>query len=430
MFATAGPAGRGTARIYAGSNMSSPAPRTAPLPRRTHGRGVRAQHPRDLLTASPVPSDNVCFVTGGAGVIGWGRYASLEVSGPDAAARITAWLADVAASVDLPPEPGLPVTGPIAFVSMGFDDTDTSVAIVPSTVLGSVDGVAFRIVLGSAAWPQATAVAAPGAITWSDPTASVAGFTAAVATATGRIRAGELEKVVLARDLHASTERPVDERFLLRRLAEQYPACATFAVDGLLGASPELVLRRFGRRISSRVLAGTAWPHHTGEQVGADELASPKNLAEHRYAVESVARTLAPLTSELQVPGHPSPLPLANLTHLSTDVAGLLADPSLTALQVAALMHPTAAVGGSPTEAARRLIRELEPAPRGRYAAPVGWQDAAGNGEFALALRCAQISGRDVRLLAGCGIVAGSDPAAEAQEAEVKMIPMRDALQG
>jgi menaquinone-specific isochorismate synthase len=177
------------------------------------------------------------------------------------------------------------------------------------------------------------------------------------------------------------------------------------------------------------VLAGTAWREHAGDAVSADLLGSAKDIAEHHYAVQSVAEVLARATLDLEVPTEPVPLELANLTHLSTDITGRLDDRAPTALELAARLHPTAAVGGSPTAAARRLIRELEPMRRGRYAAPVGWMDGRGDGEFAIALRCAQVDGRDVRLMAGCGIVADSDPQIEAREAQIKMIPIRDALE-
>jgi menaquinone-specific isochorismate synthase len=163
--------------------------------------------------------------------------------------------------------------------------------------------------------------------------------------------------------------------------------------------------------------------------VTADLMHSAKDVAEHAYAVRSVSEVLAAACDHLDVPARPAPLELANLTHLSTDITGRLGDFAPTALELAARLHPTAAVGGSPTQAARQLIRELEPMNRGRYAAPVGWLDGRGDGEFAIALRCAQINGRTVRLMAGCGIVADSDPQTESREAQIKMIPIRDALE-
>jgi menaquinone-specific isochorismate synthase len=190
-----------------------------------------------------------------------------------------------------------------------------------------------------------------------------------------------------------------------------------------------LLIRRSGTQIASRVLAGTAWREHLDDAVSADLLGSAKDIAEHAYAVQSVAQVLARACDDLVVPTEPVPLELANLTHLSTDITGRLDDRGPTALELAARLHPTAAVGGSPTDVARQVIRQLEPMTRGRYAAPVGWLDGRGDGEFAIALRCAQVAGRRVRLMAGCGIVADSDPEIEAREAQIKMIPIRDALE-
>ncbi len=392
----------------------------------------------ELIDALVRPNGTLCFVHGGTGFVGWGEYQRFTTTGPDAAHQIQDWFAEVCAGLRIEDSVGVRGSGPIAFVSLGFDDDDVSVAVVPSTVLGRDGEITFRTAIGTALGSglgtelgagRPAAVRAPGRVSYADADLSVAGFTSAVSAATARIRAGELQKVVLAHDLEATTTRPVDERFLLRRLADAYPDCWTFAVDGLVGASPELLIRRSGALVASRVLAGTAWKEHTGDAVSAGLLGSAKDIAEHAYAVRSVADVLALATEELDVPASPVPLELANLTHLSTDIVGRLDQRAPTALDLAARLHPTAAVGGSPTDVARQVIRELEPMSRGRYAAPVGWIDSRGDGEFAIALRCAQIHGRSVRLMAGCGIVADSQPEIEAREAQIKMIPIRDALE-
>ena len=389
-----------------------------------------ADLPADLMTSLPGGGDNVAFISGGDGLVGFGEYATLRVSGPDAATRIQDWFDRQAAGLEVSDQIGRPGTGPIAFVSLGFDHTDESVAVIPSIVFGRRDGVAWRTVVGRPDRVAHRDVRDPGPITWADPAPAVDGFRAAVATATDRIRRGELDKVVLAHDLTATAGRDVDERHLLGRLAASYPTCWTFAVAGLVGASPEMLVHRFGRALSSRVLAGTAWAEGAGNHVAERLMTSQKNLAEHAFAVASVAASLDPV-ARLDVPAGPRPLVLANLTHLATQVSGdLRAGSTDTALGLARRLHPTAAVGGTPTGAALALIRELEPTPRGRYAGPVGWLDTRGDGEFALALRCAQIDGRTLRLMAGCGIVADSDPQVEAREAQVKMIPIRDALHG
>nr|WP_240188560.1 isochorismate synthase [Nakamurella flavida] len=410
--------------------MSRTSPVAAATRVRTTTRAASAG--AELIAALPSPTGSASFVRDGDGLVGTGVFARTTVHGPDAAGQIARWWAEVSAGLEVRDEIGLPGTGPVVFVSLGFGDDDASVAVVPSVVHGRRDGTAFTTTLGSPGATPVRPVTTPGRVTYSDAFLSVGGFTGAVARATDRIHAGELDKVVLAHDLLATAQFPVDERFLLRQLARSYPTCWTFAVDGLVGASPEMLVRRTGRVVESRVLAGTAWRDEHGQGEAAIEaglLASEKDLAEHRFAARSVADTLAPWCVELAVPDRPHPLKLANLTHLATDIRGTLDDRAPTALEVAALLHPTAAVGGSPRAEALALIRELEPHARERYAAPVGWMDSTGDGEFAIALRCAQVDGREVRLMAGCGIVAGSDPEIEAREAQIKMLPIRDALE-
>ncbi len=385
--------------------------------------------PVDLIAAAPSPHGALAFLQQGDGLVGWGEHARITAVGPDAAARISIWFEAVVADLCVQDDVSLPGSGPIAFVSLGFDETDVSVAVVPAVTIGVRDGVSFITEIGDPGPSEPVPVQAPGRVSYADYGLSVAGFTSAVAQASARIAAGELEKVVLAHDLEATTEYEVDERYLLRELSAAYPSCWTYAVDGLVGASPETLIRRVDGTITSRVLAGTAWAEHADDRVAAGLMVSRKDLAEHAFAVESVARTLSGVISDLKVPSGPHPLPLANLTHLATDITGSLPADGPSALDLAALLHPTAAVGGTPTHVARQLIRELEPAPRGRYAAPVGWLSASGDGEFAIALRCASVSGHTVRMIAGCGIVAGSDPDTEAREAQIKMIPIRDALE-
>jgi menaquinone-specific isochorismate synthase len=275
-----------------------------------------------------------------------------------------------------------------------------------------------------------------GPLRWAPGSRPVEHWARAVAEAIGRISAGELDKVVLARDLVAELPGPLAEADLLRRLAQAYPECWTFSVDGLLGATPELLVRRAGDRVTSRVLAGTV-RRGGDESVDADLaealLASGKDLEEHDYAVHSVAESLAAHCTDLDVPAAPHVLTLANVQHLATDVSGLLADRA-PALALAASLHPTAAVCGTPTERAAALIRELEGMDRGRYAGPVGWIDAHGDGEFGIALRCGALEasprgpGTRLRLFAGCGIVAGSSAEAEIAESEAKLDAVRKAL--
>jgi menaquinone-specific isochorismate synthase len=283
--------------------------------------------------------------------------------------------------------------------------------------------------------PAARPAAVPAEVRWNDGSLSAPQWEQAVSAAVARIRAGELRKVVLARDLHAVASGPIDVRVLLARLAARYPGCYTFSCAGLAGATPELLIRRQGQQVRSLVLAGTAprgGSPAEDDALGAGLLASAKDVEEHGYAVADVRAALAPLCADLSVAGQPSLLRLANVQHLATPVAGRLAGPpgdQPSALALAAALHPTAAVCGTPTAAAMDLIRELEGMDRGRYAGPVGWVDAAGNGEWGIALRCAALAGPRARLFAGCGIVADSDPGAELAEAQAKFRPVQQAIE-
>jgi menaquinone-specific isochorismate synthase len=255
----------------------------------------------------------------------------------------------------------------------------------------------------------------------------------AVARAVVALRAGELEKVVLARAVDVEAAQPLDSRAIAARLAERFPSCFTYICDGLVGASPELLIRRVGRHAESLVLAGTTARGSSAEQDEALErglLQSTKDLHEHRLAVESVRGVLAGLATDVEVPESPHLLRLANVSHLASHIEARLPTTTPTALDLAAALHPTAAVGGTPRSAALDVIRELEAAPRERYAGPVGWVDHSGDGEFALALRCAQLSGRAARVWAGNGIVAESDPDAEVAETTAKLDAVMTALLG
>jgi menaquinone-specific isochorismate synthase len=310
---------------------------------------------------------------------------------------------------------------------------------VPRAILGR-DGTGHAWLTtitpeGEPAWQSAPFAppVPPDTISWHDGALSPPEWQQAVGEAVRRITHSEqLRKVVLARDLYATATRPIDARALVDRLAHRYPGCFTFACDGLVGATPELLISRDGWRVSSLVLAGTtprgATPAEDSELAGA-LLSSAKENEEHEYVVASLRDALAPLCQAMYVAPRPALIRLANLQHLGTRVHGTLNTADRSALALAAAVHPTAAVGGTPTDAAVELIRELESMDRERYAGPVGWVDADGNGEWCIALRCAQLEGNRARLFAGCGIVAGSDPAAELAETITKLRPMRTALE-
>jgi isochorismate synthase len=262
-------------------------------------------------------------------------------------------------------------------------------------------------------------------------------YEAAVATALAAIDAGEVEKVVLARAVVVAADIPIDPRLVARRLNAAEPGSIVFVVSlpggtsTLVGASPELLVRRQGMTVSSDPLAGTARrstdPVRDAE-IARQLLGTVKEQREHRFIAEAVADALAPLCSNLVVDREPSLSPTATLWHLHTAVRGTLKPDAPDALAIAAALHPTPAVCGTPQAAAADLIHRLEGFDRRFYAGLVGWVDARGDGEWAITLRCAEISGATARLHAGAGIVAGSDPAAEDLETEAKFGVMLRAL--
>ncbi|RBY93069.1 isochorismate synthase MenF [Blastococcus sp. TF02A-30] len=397
---------------------------------------VRSAAAGALLDLVPA-SGGLSWVRRGDGLVGWGEAARLEVSGPDALAEAAAWWESVVAGLDVSDDLAVPGSGPVAFASIAFDPVrGTSVFVVPEVVVGRRDGLSWITSIGDAArdgLPAAAPDLGPGPrLRYADGALDPASWSAAVATAVQRIAAGDLAKVVLARDLLVAADEPLDPRRLLRRLAERFPDCWTFAVDGLLGATPELLLRRTGRELSSRVLAGTVrrGAGAEDERLAAALMGSAKDRAEHALAVDSLVQALEPYCSDLAAPAEPALLTLANVRHLATDVVGTQrGDAGL--LELVGAVHPTAAVCGTPTPDAAALIAELEGMDRGRYAGPVGWMDARGDGEFGLALRCAELTDDGgARLFAGCGIVAGSDPAAELAETQAKFAAFRAALEG
>ncbi|MFF2652551.1 isochorismate synthase [Streptomyces sp. NPDC058045] len=261
-------------------------------------------------------------------------------------------------------------------------------------------------------------------------------YTEAVAAAVARMRAGELRKAVLARTLELTSPHRPDLPGLLARLAHRDPAGYTFAVPSgsgrtLVGASPELLVSRSGGQLLANPLAGTA-PRSADlaedVQRAAALLESAKDLDEHALVVDAVREALAPYCTRLDIPERPTLVRTAALWHLSTTATGTLADPSVCALELALALHPTPAVCGTPTGPARQLIADAEPFDRGAYTGVVGWQDAEGDGEWVVAIRCAEAEENTLRLFAGAGVVAGSSPAAETAETTAKFRTMLGAV--
>jgi menaquinone-specific isochorismate synthase len=400
-------------------------------PIRTLVRSVRVEA-SGLLERLPAEGA-LAWVRDGQGLVGWGVAARIEVAGAERFSRAQRWWQEWCRNAQIEDAVGVPGSGPVAFASFAFDpEPGISTVVVPRVILGRRGDDTWMTIVGDA--PEVLQTLAepstPGSVQWRDGSRSQADWQGAVGEAIARINRGELDKVVLARDIVGIAPEPIDIRYVLRRLANNYPSCWTFSVDGLVGATPELLVRRTGDDVTSRVLAGTV--KRRGEAAVDESLArallgSDKDLEEHEYAVHSVARALATHCTDLFVPPRPHILRLANVQHLATDVTGRLAD-SAPVLALAASLHPTAAVCGTPTERALALIRETEGMDRGRYSGPVGWFDANGDGEFGIALRCAEFDGARVRAFAGCGIVAGSDPDSELAESAAKLLPIRSAL--
>lgn len=390
----------------------------------------------DLLPAE----HPVAWVRRGEGLVGWGVAATLRTRGVTRFSDADKWWAELAARAVVEDSVGEPGSGLVCFGSFGFDaDPGESLLVVPRVIVGRRGERAWVTTVTEGPAPvdapglaPAEAPEPPRDVVFADGSRNGEDWMTVVADAVARIGRGDLEKVVLARDLVATAAEPVDVRWPLRRLASAYPMCWTFHVDGLFGATPEMLVRRERGLVTSRVLAGTI--RRTGDDTRDLALAaalarSSKDLEEHEYAVRSVADALEPHCSSMNVPETPFVLHLPNVMHLATDVAGVVHDAAtVSSLQLAAALHPSAAVGGTPTPAAQALIAEIEGLDRGRYAAPVGWMDADGDGEWGLALRSGLVEGSTVRLFAGCGIVADSDPEAELAESQAKLVPVRDAL--
>lgn len=384
----------------------------------------------------------------GAGMVARGEVLRITRSGTGRFAGSAADWRRVAEAADVDDRVGIPGSGLIAFGSFAFADTSSarSELVVPRLIIGSNGERGWLTLIRLADEPFETFGMDPAAVDLSGfdvelgrsrlaspfAPASQSGeaFSASVEAALARIAHDGVEKVVLARELSARLEAGADLRCPLNALADGYPDCWTFAVDGLIGSSPEMLVRVHSGTVQARVLAGST---ARGDGIAADKAAalalatSEKDRDEHGFAVRSVLASLQPHTSSLASSEMPFTLKLPNVWHLASDVEGTLGDGS-SSLDLLDAMHPTAAVAGTPTSAALRMIDELEPFDRRRYAAPVGWVDANGDGEWAIALRCAEVVGDTVTAYAGAGIVTGSEPQRELAETGMKFRPVLDAF--
>ncbi len=267
----------------------------------------------------------------------------------------------------------------------------------------------------------------PGGSTTIESSGDPGQFERSVAEASRRIRAGRLDKVVLAREVRLDSVTPFDPAALFGAIREGFPTCFNFCVGtpegAFIGASPELLVSSEGRTVAAVGLAGSSRRSSdpsVDDHLGQRLLASAKDRAEHDFVVRRIVDSLERMSIWVEAAPEPEVVKVANIQHLATPVIAQLAEPK-TAIELAGRLHPTPAVGGEPWSEARRVIDEVEGLDRGWYAGPVGWMDGSGDGVFCVALRSALLEGRKARLYAGVGVVADSDPEAELAETEIKL---------
>lgn len=410
-------------------------------PLRVRTRAVAA--PSNFEVTEYLPQGAMTFIRNGEGLVGAGVSVQLEAKGEQRFAELDHQFSSICENAIIDDSVGGIGRGLVAFGAIAFSDSsaEKSVLIIPKLLLGIRDGRAWITqtwfgedspaeINNLTDFEQHHNEYLSDAVELHPGQISAAKFEHLTQQAIGDIQQGVIDKIVLARDLHASLPEQFDLRRALARLAKRYPNCWTYSVDGTFGASPELLVRVRHAQVSARVLAGTA-SRGTDPQVDraiANALVeSTKNNREHQFAIKSLVASLEEICDQVIADEKPFSLALPNVWHLASDVTAVLKQEQ-SSLTLAAKLHPTAAVAGTPTEIAIGKIAQLEQVDRGRYAGPVGWLSASGDGEWAIALRGGQISQNEVRAFAGCGLVAQSDPSAELSETELKFQPVRYAL--
>jgi len=386
-------------------------------------RAVSTALETDLDLNDFAGGDGVLFVRDGVGVAG--RGVAAQIPADDAALflasidhhDLTGHASPIAIGTVpfIPGQPGELIVPSVAVVKAADgrrwvtridDDTPLAVADAPQPFAGS-----FRVT----------------------PLTPVATYLTAVTAARDAVRRGELTKAVIAREVAVQADQPIDIHAVLRRLKASFGSSYRYSVDGLVGASPELLVTVDGNLVRSHPLAGTA-PRSgdptTDAAVAAALLASTKDQVEHRVVIDMIHDTLLPWCSYLDWEPEPSVIAVANVQHLATLMEGQLSEPRPNVIELVRALCPTPALGGFPREAALAMIDRVEGFDRGRYGGAVGWVDASGNGTWAVTIRCAEFSDdrRAARLVAGGGIVAASDPAAELAETQAKLQAMLSAI--
>ncbi len=385
------------------------------------------------------------------GFAGRGTATTIDVARNDPAAaahEVSRALGAIEVALDEVQAPG---SGPIALGALPFDPRRHGTLTVPEHLVVAAGAEAWITRISSdgaepdlhallptgtdaASWGHTAAVAEPGSGSSGfrvssdrDPSAWCDSLTAA----RDELVFGPARKVVLARAVTVESDQVFSRRALLESLARAYPACMLFADGPFIGASPELLVARDHDTVHSQPMAGTAPRSNDPDEdtrLAADLLASTKNQTEHRYTIDVVHDTLLPWCSYLDEDAEPRIVAMANVQHLATRLEGRLSAPPASVIELMTALHPTPAVGGAPRDAALEMIDRFEHLDRDRYAGPVGWVDAAGNGAWAVGIRSALVEGHQARVFAGVGVVADSDPAAELAETRSKLQAVLGAL--
>ena len=395
------------------------------------------------------------FVSNGIGLVGIGIAARIPVprgTQRNAGASISAALG----TIEVSDSAVLPGTGAVGFGAFPFDSELDGELLIPRIVIGcGPDGTAWITTIAlpgdepseseltailNRADRAGTGFARDAGLHASSdspssfdirPLRDPDDWCNAVAEATDRLRSGNAQKVVLARGIEIVTDQTVRPSEVLSHLRRSFPGSHLFSVDGFVGASPELLVERSGQSVRAHPMAGTAprsGDPETDARLAESLLTSKNTRDEHRHTIDMVHDTLLPWCSYLDEEAEPSIVAVANVQHLSTRLEGQLSDPVASVLDLVGALHPTPAVGGMPRDAALKLIAELEGLDRGRFAGPVGWVDAEGNGTWAVGIRSAQIDGTRTRIYAGVGVVADSQPEQELAETRAKLQTMLGAI--
>jgi isochorismate synthase len=369
--------------------------------------------------------DGYLFVRDGVGFAGQGIAHSISA---DTAAEFLR-------TIDHDNQTSLDV-GPIAIGNIAFQRMAPATLVIPRKVVGKDEaGNCWITTIDDASPTISPALASqPKPSTFNvQPITPIETYKKAVLAARDAVRTGAITKAVIAREIRVTSSIPIDVHAVLLRLRATFARSYRYSINGFIGASPELLVEIKGDRIRSHPLAGTT--PRTGDPKTDDELArkliaSMKDQVEHRVVIDAIHEMLLPWCSYLDWEPEPSVLQVANVQHLGTLIEGHLSAVRPSVMEIVRTLSPTPALGGHPRDAALALIAEAEELDRGPYGGAVGWVDGLGNGTWAVAIRCAELSDDRLtaRLIAGGGIVAASDPDAELAETQAKFQAMLSAI--